>query len=315
MNSIKKIFLLSSILLLLAEMSFAQSFYNSRINRKWMASGGVGYARSLTDLTNPGSYFDTKLNFEGSIVYIAAPRVNIRTHLLLFQLAGDDAKLAPELGTRVRDLSFVSNNIELGVTGAISLFPMSSRFVSRKLINPYLFGGVGLLFFDPRAEVPDRVFIPGMDTVSVPRAGEMVSLRQYQTERPNTYGRFAVVFPIGVGVRVKVTNFMDITAEASNRITFTDYLDDVSGRGYPDPSNFDMNKPEDVTAYALSNKIGRPTGTRGNPESNDYYFIFNVKADFYIQGTFFNKVFGIGGRKFNVSPKRRNGGLFKKRRR
>lgn len=291
-----------------SEFALSQSFYNSRINRKWTASGGIGYARSLSDLTNPGSYFDTKLNIEGGIQYIATDRINIRTHLLLFQLSGDDMDIDPELDTRSRNLSFVSNNVELGTTVSISLLSMSKRFIGRPMVNPYVFGGVGILFFDPRAEVPEYAIVDG-DSISAPRAGETVSLHKYQTERPNTYNKLTVVFPVGLGVKVKATNFLDITLEGSTRITFTDYLDDVSGRGYPDINDFDFNNEEDITAWALSNPSG--TGrTRGNPESNDYYLIVNLKADFYIQGGFFNKLFGVEGRRFNIKPKRRKG-LFK----
>lgn len=309
----KKVLLISIFLFCGAEI-FAQSFYSNRINRRWMASGGIGYARALGDLTNPGSYFDTKLNIVGGIQYRFTDRVQAGVNLMAFQLSGSDLDIDPELNTRSRGLSFVSNNLELSATASISLFPTATRFTQRKLINPYLVAGVGVLLFDPRAEVPEFAFING-DTIPAPRAGEMVSLRPYQTERPNSYGRFALVVPVGVGVRVKVTDFLDLTAQVSNRITFTDYLDDVSGvggdkgRGYPDKNLFDLNNPEDVTALALSDPTGQGE-IRGNPESDDYYLIFNIKAEFYIQGDFFNKIFGVGGKHYNIKPQRGRGGLF-----
>lgn len=305
--------LLISIFLMLGAELFAQSFYSNRINRRWMATGGLGYARSLGDLTNPGSYFDTKLNIVGGLQYLFTNRVSAGVNLMAFQLSGDDQEIDPELNTRSRGLSFVSNNLELSATASVSLFPTANRFTQRKLINPYLVAGVGVLFFDPRAEVPEFLRDEAGDTImAVPRAGEMVSLRQYQTERPNTYGRFALVIPVGVGVRVKVTEFIDVTAQVSNRITFTDYLDDVSGvngRGYPDISEFDLTVPEEVTAAALSNPSGRGE-IRGNPESDDYYLIFNVRAEFYIQGDMLNRIFGVGGKHYNIRPNRGRGGLF-----
>ncbi len=270
---------------------------------------GVGYARSLSDLTNPGAYFDNKLNIEGGIQYLATDRINIRTHLLLFQLSGDDRDIDPELNTRSRGLSFVSNNIEMGTTISLSLFSKNSRFIDRPRINPYVFGGVGLLYFDPRAEVPKYAIVNGQ-SIPAPRAGEMVSLHQYQTERPNSYSQFAVVIPLGLGVKIKATNFLDITLEASNRITFTDYLDDVSGKEYSDINEFDFSKDEDITAWALSNPSGTESNTRGNPESDDYYLIVNLKLDFYIQGNFFNRLFGLDENKFDLTPQR-GGRLFR----
>ena len=293
------------LLLVITDQVFSQSFYNRRINRRWVASGGVGYARALGDLTNPGSYFDTKLNIEGGIHYRITDRLNLRTNLLLFQMSGDDSKIDPELNTRSRGLSFVSNNIELSSTVSVSLFPMTSRFTQRKLINPYIFAGIGILYFDPRATVPDSVVLPVDGRVAVPNAGQTVSLAKFQTERPNDYNRFALVLPVGLGVRVKVTEFLDISAEVSNRITFTDYLDDVSGPRYPSPDLFDFSQDSEITAYALSNPNSFPEGrgARGNPDNDDFYMIVNLKADFYIQGDFFNRLFGIGGKKFNIKPK------------
>jgi|AntRauTorckE6833_2_1112554.scaffolds.fasta_scaffold51065_1 hypothetical protein len=307
----KKVLLISILFFCGAEI-FAQSFYSNRINRRWMATGGVGYAQVLGDLSNPGKYFDSKLNIVGGIQYRATDRINVGLNLMAFQLAASDAEIDPEFNTRSRGLSFVSNNLELSAMGSVSLFPTASRFTQRKLINPYVFAGVGVLLFDPRAEVPEFLRNEAGDTLmAVPRAGEMVSLRPYETERPNTYGRFALVIPVGVGVRVKVTSFLDVTAQVSNRITFTDYLDDVSGPGYPELDQFDLSIPEEVTAAALSAPPGNSRGnTRGNPESDDYYLIFNVKAEFYIQGNFFNKIFGVGGKHYNINPKRGRGGLF-----
>lgn len=283
-----------------------------------MATGGLGYARSLGDLTNPGSYFDTRLNIVGGLQYRFTNRVQAGVNLMAFQLSGDDQDIDPELNTRSRGLSFVSNNLELSATASVSLFPTANRFTQRKLVNPYVFAGVGVLLFDPRAEVPEFLRNTAGDTLAaVPRAGEMVSLRKYQTERPNTYGRFAMVIPVGVGVRVKVTEFIDITAQISNRITFTDYLDDVSGRRYPDLDQFNWNpsSPDYVENDLIGAALSDPTGTsrnnvRGNPESDDYYLIFNVKAEFYIQGDMLNRIFGVGGKHYNIRPNRGRGGLF-----
>jgi hypothetical protein len=297
-------------LISMAQDILSQTFYSRRLNRKWVATGGIGYARSLGDLSNPGSYFDTRLNIEGGIQYRVSDRVNVRANLLLFQLSGDDQEIDPEFNTRSRGLSFFSNNIELSATTSISLFPHSARFRQRKTFNPYVFAGVGALYFDPRAEIPGIAYIPG-EAAPVPLAngGKTVSLNQYQTERPNTYSNFAFVIPVGVGVKVKISDFLDISAEISNRITFTDYLDDVSGRNYPDPALFDFTQEREREAYALSNPSGTNSNVRGNPENNDFYLIANIKAEFYLKGDFLDGLFGINGKKLRLK-KRRRGGLF-----
>jgi hypothetical protein len=317
----KKTILILFLSVIVAE-AFAQSFYNRRINRRWEVSGSLGNTASLTELTPVGNYFDPKLNFGGDIQYKFGGRFNARLGVDFFQLSGDDLDIPEERNTRARGLSYTSNNIEMSGTVAVSLFGHSDRFTQRKLINPYIFAGVGLLYFDPRAEIPDSLIRNGVNYGAVPNAGKRVSLARYNTERAD-YSRFALVVPMGVGIRVKVTSFMDISGEVSGRITFTDYLDDISSTSYPALEEFDIDvqnigaaKPEDIIAAALSSPKGS-TGRRGNPDSNDYYMLFKLKANFYIQGDFLNKVFGVGGKRFNVKPnrKRRGGGIFSKKRR
>ncbi|MFT4741047.1 MAG: hypothetical protein ACI9L9_001837 [Marivirga sp.] len=310
----KKTILILLLSVIVAE-AFAQSFYNRRINRRWEVSGSLGNTASLTELTPVGNYFDPKLNFGGDIQYKFGGRFNARVGVDFFQLSGNDLDIPEERNTRARGLSYTSNNIELSGTVAVSLFGHSDRFTDRKFINPYIFAGVGLLYFDPRAEIPDSLIRNGVNYGAVPNAGKRVSLARYNTERAD-YSRFALVIPMGIGLRVKVTSFMDISGEVSGRITFTDYLDDISSTSYPELDQFDwQNNEDELIAAALSSPLGS-TGRRGNPDSNDYYMLFKVKANFYIQGDLLNKVFGIGGKKFNVKPskrRRRGGGIFSKK--
>ena len=53
-----------------------------------------------------------------------------------------------------------------------------------------------------------------------------------------TAATMIIAIPTGIGVRYKLSNRLDISAEASYRWTFTDYLDDVSA-DYPDLSSVD----------------------------------------------------------------------------
>lgn len=310
-NPMKKILIILFLTTAISEV-FAQSFYNRRINRRWEVSGSIGNTASLTELTPDGNYFDPKLNFGGDIQYKFGGRFNARVGVDFFQLSGNDEDIPVEQNTRARGLSYTSNNIELNGTVTVSLFPHTDRFTQRKLVNPYVFAGIGLLYFDPRAVVPDSLVRDGINYGTVPNAGKRVSLANYNTERTD-YSRFAIVVPMGIGVRVKVTQFMDIAGEIGGRITFTDYLDDISSNNYPDLDAFDwQNNQDEMIAAALSSPKGS-TGRRGNPETNDYYMIFKIKANFYIQGDFFNSLFGVGGKKFNIKPRRR-GSSFGKRR-
>jgi hypothetical protein len=147
-----------------------------------------------------------------------------------------------------------------------------------------------MMWFNPRAPIPDQIRFNGQvtntaDLLTNYQPGEMVSLRSLNTERrpQGPYDPFAFVIPMGMGIKFKVTNNIDIAAEVTGRITFTDYLDDVSRIDYPDPSEFDyMNSEREMLALIMSKPTTSGLRRRGSPDTNDYYMIFNVKADFYI---------------------------------
>jgi hypothetical protein len=82
--------------------------------------------------------------------------------------------------------------------------------------------------------------------------------------------------------------FLNVAIESGHRITFTDYLDDVS-TVYKDQASF-----SDPIAAALADRKpelglpGRPTGSiRGNPDKNDGYMLLNVKFEYYLPDDIF----------------------------
>ncbi|MFM7327781.1 MAG: hypothetical protein ACKO3B_03515, partial [Bacteroidota bacterium] len=97
-----------------------------------------------------------------------------------------------------------------------------------------------------------------------------------------------------------------IVAAGGYRLLLTDYLDDASGvtraddpqqKGrYPNPADLKGGVAGDVaTAIALSDRRKEydPTsgfdyrfGVRGNPKTNDGYFLFNVKLEYYLPKEF-----------------------------
>lgn len=289
------------LLLLFAGDLLAQSFYARKRNRKFAVSGGLGYSAYLGELTNPWSYFDTKHNIDLGVKYRLHPNFMVRSNVLWFRMSGDDFDIDPERGTHVRNLRFESDNIEFNLMGEYNLFPVERNIQNRSPVNPYITAGIGLMWFSPRAPIPETFFLEGelvqtADYLSSYSPGDMVNLRPLNTERleDGPYAPFAFVIPIGVGVKFKVTDFLDIALEATGRITFTDYLDDISRRDYPDQSEFDwQNSETEFVAMVMSRpSTGRGLRIRGNPDSNDYYMIFNVKIDYYLPAPSLDRIFG-----------------------
>ncbi len=274
----------------------AQSFYRRRQNRYIVVSAGSGTSTYYGELKNDGLGLDTKLNFEAGIEYKLNPRFSPKVMLTYFRLIGDDA-LADDGSRKRRNLSFKSDNIELSAVAMFQLFEDPQRYYQRRPINFYGFIGIGLLWFNPKAIMPDTDW----NGNPLPDAGKVTSLKQYQTEGVR-YSSFGVVLPFGLGIRFRMNPWINISIDGGYRKTFTDYLDDVS-TVHPGIASF-----SDPAAAALSDRRheldlnDKPTGfQRGNPDDKDGYFIMNVKVEYYLQSIFGQRT-GVVHRR---SPKRR----------
>lgn len=252
------------LVLLLPEVLHAQSFYAVRRERNLIVIGGTGTANYKGDLADPHSLNKTRLNILIGAEYLFFPRISGRVEFTYFSLSGDDA--ASENDERKdRNLSFFSNNFELTAVGTVSLFPIGQRFYQRPLLNLYGFGGVGLLYTNPKTERDN---------------GEKVALQPIETEGVK-YSRYQPVILGGLGIKLKVNPFINLALEAGYRLSFTDYLDDVSSERYYDhpDAGYTLTDP---LAIELNRRAVGPALIRGNPENNDGYLLMNLKVQYYL---------------------------------
>lgn len=280
---------------LLPQALHAQSFYAIKRERSMIAVVGVGTSTYFGELANPKDYIDAKPSITAGLQYYFTNRVSARAELTYFQLSGSDAKAAeanPESDRRERNLSFISNNFELNTVGIIQLGPHGQRFYQRPKLNFYAFAGIGLLYFNPKTEYE----------------GEKVALQPLQTEGVK-YSKFAPVIPYGLGGKLMLSPFLNVSIEAGYRKVFTDYLDDVS------TVHLGLGAFDDPVAEALSDRrpeVGQPTvpaGTqRGNPDKKDGYMLLNVKFEYYLPGD----IFGNSNKRLYKSKRK---AYYKRRRR
>ncbi len=219
-------------------------------------------------------------------------RLSARAELTWFQICGND-KDADDDRTE-RNLSFKSGNIELSVMGAVNLTPMGVRFYQRSAFNFHAFAGIGVLYFNPKAEYKGKTY----------------ALQPLQTEGKK-YSRIQPVIPLGIGARIKLDPFFNILVEAGYRITFTDYLDDASIRRYPAAATLknDLARALSDRRVEIDTQPGRPTevGVRGNPKENDGYFIANITLQYYLPKMVFenyNKLYNIKRKGYYRKPRK-----------
>jgi hypothetical protein len=218
-------------------------------------TGGFGFSTYYGDLCDNIECMRLRPNLGVGAIYRfdlkAVEFFSLKSEINYFRLYSKDTY-------ENRNNTFRSGNVEIFSSAMFELFPYE-EFTIRRLINPYGFLGFGIVYYNPKAELN----------------GEWHALRPLQTEGVK-YGSISPIIPFGIGATVKLIPTLSIMAEAGYRITFTDYLDDVSSETFLPQSSF-----EDPNAGALANPHNR-TIQRGNPGRNDGYFMFSVKARFTI---------------------------------
>jgi hypothetical protein len=263
---------------LLPLFSEAQSFYAIRRNRNFMVNAGSGIAYYQGDMVDPKELGILKPNIAIGAEYYFLPRISARAGLTWFQIAGNDAKANDD---RVeRNLHFRSSSVEFSATGAISLIPTGQRFYQRARINLHAFAGIGLLYFNPKAEYQ----------------GKWVALAPLHTEGKK-YSRIQPVIPFGLGARIKIDPFFNILIEGGYRKTFTDYLDDASSKRYTlrtelksdlavalsdRRADYFTAQGKEVPGYVTDPVKATKIGRRGNPENDDGYFIGNITIQYFL---------------------------------
>lgn len=223
-----------------------------RVREVLSVYGSLGLANYYGDLCDNFECIQPRPTLGAGMIYRLSNYLASKSELNYVRLYSED--VWPD-----RNLSFRSGNIELYTSLMYDYFPYTKVIRKRKLLSPYVFAGVGLTYYNPKAELN----------------GKWHTLRPLKTEGVD-YWTIAPIIPFGLGVKIKKTKNWDFLVEASYRLTFTDYLDDVSSYSFKKQSEFD--NPE---AASLSNRTQQGDGFlgyRGNPKKNDGYATLTFKT-------------------------------------
>ncbi|MDQ2721122.1 MAG: DUF6089 family protein [Bacteroidota bacterium] len=203
------------------------------------------------------------------VSYDLTDHFSLRTGIYFGTVSGDD-----KLGrNRLRNLNFTSKITEgmLGIQYYIT--PLADH-----VLTPYLFAGLAVYHFDPYTN----------DT-----SAKKYYLKPLSTEGEgfipgiNNYSLTQVAIPFGGGVKLSLTDNINVGLEVGFRKLFTDYLDDVSGN-YVDQSLLLSNRGPKAVELAYREgelKTGSTTypaaGTqRGSPKSRDWYYFTGLTLSF-----------------------------------
>ncbi|MBM3164396.1 MAG: hypothetical protein FJZ80_02940 [Bacteroidetes bacterium] len=267
---------------------------NWSLNKKELLLN-VGATQFLGDLggSNPGGYDYSLRDWDWESIgfnvgvgyrYRFHPMFATTSMLSYVMVRGDDAH-SEEFVRKARNLHFKSSMFELQQRLEVILFSVEKfsptynlpgqRGGKRRNQQYYIFGGVGLTYFNPKAQYTD---------------GRWYALRPLMTEgQDKPYSPLAFTLPMGFGFRVGLGAEWRIGLEASYNTVFSDYLDDVSGV-CGDPASYSNDpiaayfvNPSDpaITIQVPSGSVGGynwfgPGYQRGDDKQRDSYYRLNL---------------------------------------
>lgn len=245
---------------------------------------GLGLANYYGDL-QPKFFASNGYRPMATIVYkfFPTPRVGLRTGVSFAQLTAADSLSRIQINQR-RNLSFATNLFEFH--GALEFNFLPIDILHRK-VSPYIFGGIGVFYFNPYAEDTggNKHFLRPLST-------EGQGLPMYPDRKQ--YSLVNLSFPFGGGFKFFIGKTLMVTPEIGFRYTNTDYLDDVS-KSYVNMDTLEAYKGK--LARSMSFRGSAKTGEayndpnynpnygyqRGDPKANDWFWWANITVTVYFR--------------------------------
>jgi len=254
-------------LCLLGAKADAQKYFTSI--ELGFSAGGSQYFGDLNE-----NYGFQTIHADGGIY--ARKRMNMYIALkacVNYTNVGYSDKFNTDLYSRTRNLSFSSHISEFALQAEFNFFGFVTGDPTHRF-TPYLTGGIGGFYYNPYTTYNGV-------TYSLQQLG---TEGQYAGYSGRKYTNTSFCFPLGVGVKFWVVGGVNLTLEIADRLTTTDYLDDVSST-YVGVGSFKKN----AVAAALQdrsveinpkNPLGIAGKQRGNTSSMDQYMIAELSISF-----------------------------------
>ncbi|MDX2045485.1 MAG: DUF6089 family protein [Chitinophagaceae bacterium] len=235
--------------------------------------GVTGYSGDLASGNKP--FNPAKPGVNVNLDYWFNQFVAIRGGIGYGKISGQDKGGSDTFLVR-RNLSFETDVYDASIGLQVNLLnPWDFK------VFPYVFAGVGVFHFDPKARDAQNNLVSLRDLST-----EGQGLEEFPNRKP--YKLTQLCLPFAVGVKTKFSDRFGMAAEIAFRPTFTDYLDDVSTT-YADFEVLLTKKGEKATKMAFrGDELSRPlqypqNGTiRGNPRKNDWYYYGGIKFTFLL---------------------------------
>lgn len=227
--------------------------------------GGAYYIGDL----NPSQHFVYSQPAVGGIIrYNLSKRHSFRLTGTYGQIGANDATSSDPWQVN-RNLNFQSKLYEVAAGFEICLLPYAINDMKHRF-TPYFFYELAWLKMNPTTSNSN---------------GNEVLLADFGTEGQGTvlnesknYSLNQISIPLGVGIKFNIVKRVAISLEYGVRMTFTDYLDDVSGNYANQTAITNLRGPlaASIADPSLNNASTIPSANRGNSNNKDWYSFYGA---------------------------------------
>lgn len=204
-------------------------------------------------------------HINGGLLYRLSWRWNLVANLQVGSIESADSLAISEFKMN-RNLSFRSKLTE----GSLLL---NYYLLNGQRVRPYLLGGIGFFQFNPKATSSN-----GEEVELQPLGTEGQFIQNDNGNYPKPYKLTQISAPLGLGVEFMISKAFAARVQATYHITWTDYLDDVSGK-YADSTAL-ASTPNGPLAVDMANNLvsGYPltAKSRGDSRQNDLFSTVSV---------------------------------------
>lgn len=220
-----------------------------------------------------------KTRWDGGVFarYKWRPKLSLKLAFDWVRIEGDD-KLSTNPGRHYRNFNFKNDLLDLGFTGEFFFYDdpdLGNTNRYRNSFRAYILGGVGGFYSNPKSIYN----------------GKYIKMKDYDVEG-NNYKSLLLNIPMGAGFYFTFDKKHRIGFEMNYRMTFSDYLDDISGN-YPDAPpaydnaialrtlELDQSEIEANPGAFYSHTWGQK---RGDKTHNDAYMTLSLSYSYVIRG-------------------------------
>lgn len=242
----------------------------------------AGTAVYLGDLNPTLSFKDARWATGIFYRYNLNKRMAVRAEMNYGFLDAADSRIRNFPYLQARNLNFKSHIAEFAATYELNFFNYSLiKARDSRTWTPYIFIGGSVFYYNPYTYLDGTRYV----LESVGTEGQKTPNKP---TRNRGYDQYSFAIPYGGGVKIGLNMHWALCVEVSSRLTFIDYLDDVSGN-YPEQDDVIYYKGSTNVGLLLSDrskdKIGIPGKQRGTSKEKDRFMFVGVSLSYTINTT------------------------------